>query len=71
MKEWWLQVAYLGYRVPVIVHSNPGSVGPPISFNRPEDVYLFASRIIVGICNYNEMVKRQVYIAYNYSFISL
>lgn len=60
MKEWWLQVAYLGYRLPVIVHSSPGTVGPPIALNRPDDVYLFAARLIVGACNYNEMVKRQV-----------
>ncbi|XP_050455190.1 carnitine O-acetyltransferase-like [Cataglyphis hispanica] len=57
MKEWWLQVAYLGYRVPVIVHSSPGTVGPPVTFNKPDDLYLFAARLIVGVCNYNEMVK--------------
>lgn len=57
MKEWWLQVAYLGYRTPVIVHSSPGTVGPPIALNRPDDVYLFAARLVAGVCNYNEMVK--------------
>lgn len=59
MKEWWLQVAYLGYRFPVIVHSSPGIVGPPVTFDKPDDVYLFAARLIAGVCNYNEMVKSE------------
>lgn len=58
MKEWWLQVAYLGYRFPVIVHSSPGTVGPSVTFNKPDDMYVFAARVIAGVCNYNEMVKR-------------
>ncbi|XP_029158264.1 carnitine O-acetyltransferase-like isoform X2 [Nylanderia fulva] len=57
MKDWWLQVAYLGYRAPVIVHSSPGTVGPPVTFNRPDDIYLFAARLVAAVCNYNEMVK--------------
>lgn len=70
MKDWWLQVAYLGYRTPVIVHSSPGTVGPPITFNRPDDVHLFAARLVAGVCNYNEMIKRQVLYSL-YSFVSL
>lgn len=58
MREWWLQVAYLGFRAPVIVNSNPGTVGPPIKFNRSDDVYLFAARLIAGVCDYNQIVKR-------------
>ena len=27
--EWWGQVAYLGYRLPVVVHSSPG-IGYPL-----------------------------------------
>lgn len=57
MREWWLQTAYLGYRAPVIVNSSPGTVGPPITFRRPDDIYLFAARLIAAVCDYNEMVK--------------
>ncbi|XP_018051883.1 PREDICTED: carnitine O-acetyltransferase isoform X2 [Atta colombica] len=57
MKEWWLEVAYLGYRLPVIVHSSPGTVGPPITFHRPDDMYVYAARLITAVCNYNEMIK--------------
>lgn len=58
MKEWWLQAAYLGYRLPVIVNSSPGVIGPTVIFNKPDDMYVFAARLIAGVCNYNEMVKR-------------
>ncbi|XP_012522367.1 carnitine O-acetyltransferase isoform X1 [Monomorium pharaonis] len=57
MKEWWLETAYLGYRMPVIVHSSPGNVGPPITFQRPDDIYVYAARLIAAVCDYNEMVK--------------
>ena len=29
LSEWWAQVAYLGYRLPVVVHSSPG-IGYPL-----------------------------------------
>ncbi|KAG5326030.1 CACP acetyltransferase, partial [Acromyrmex heyeri] len=57
MKKWWLEVAYLGFRMPIIVHSNPGTVGPPVTFHRLDDMYVYAARLITGVCNYNEMVK--------------
>jgi len=57
MKEWWLETAYLGYRAPVIVNSSPGTVGPPISFHKPDDIYVFAARLIAGVCDYNEIIK--------------
>ncbi|XP_028050670.1 carnitine O-acetyltransferase isoform X2 [Monomorium pharaonis] len=57
MKDWWLEVVYLGYRMPVIVHSSPGIIGPPIIFQQPDDVYVYAARLIAGVCDYNEMVK--------------
>ena len=28
MKEWWDDVAYLGYRSSVVIHSSPAMVGP-------------------------------------------
>ncbi|XP_031746356.1 carnitine O-acetyltransferase isoform X1 [Xenopus tropicalis] len=32
LSEWWLQTAYLEYRMPVVVHSNPGVVLPKQDF---------------------------------------
>lgn len=32
LSEWWVQVAYLTYRLPVVVHSSPGLVLPRMHF---------------------------------------
>lgn len=58
MSDWWLQEAYLGYRSPVIVHSSPGTVGPPHKFDTPDDFYSCAAHVIKGICDYDKMIKR-------------
>lgn len=58
MSDWWLQAAYLGYRLPVIVHSSPGTVGPRQNFKTPEDTHEFIARLIHAVSNYNKMVKR-------------
>uniref|UniRef100_A0ABD2WNW9 Choline/carnitine acyltransferase domain-containing protein n=1 Tax=Trichogramma kaykai TaxID=54128 RepID=A0ABD2WNW9_9HYME len=60
MSEWWLQSAYLGYRYPVIVHSSPGTVGPPQEFKSPKDFYRYAAHLIGGVRKYNDMIKRFV-----------
>ncbi|KAK2581333.1 hypothetical protein KPH14_008106 [Odynerus spinipes] len=57
LSEWWLNSAYLGYRAPVIVNSNPGSVGPPLKFKRKEDVYLIAGHLVRAVCDYDKMIK--------------
>ncbi|EFN86319.1 carnitine O-acetyltransferase isoform X2 [Harpegnathos saltator] len=57
MREWWLQAAYLRYRAPVIVNSSPGTVGPAITFKKPDDLYVCAAHLIAGVCNYNQIVK--------------
>lgn len=67
MREWWLQTAYLGYRAPVIVNSSPGIVGPPITFKKSDDFYVCAARLVAGVCDYNQNVKRFViFIVFSY-----
>lgn len=57
MNEWWLKAAYLGYRLPVIVHSSPGTIAPPQKFQTPDEMHSFAARLIEGVCKYDAMVK--------------
>ncbi|KAI5615482.1 carnitine O-acetyltransferase [Silurus asotus] len=33
LSDWWLQTAYLDYRMPVVVHSSPGVVLPRLQFS--------------------------------------
>ena len=37
--EWWNKVAYLGFRLPVIVHSSPG-IGFPLMEARTTEEYV-------------------------------
>lgn len=32
LSQWWVQVAYLDFRMPVVVHSSPGLVLPRMDF---------------------------------------
>lgn len=58
MNEWWLKAAYLGYRLPVIVHSSPGTIAPSQKFQNLDEMHSFAARLIEGVCKYDAMVKR-------------
>ncbi|KAL2750080.1 carnitine O-acetyltransferase-like isoform X1 [Vespula maculifrons] len=57
MNNWWIEAAYLGYRVPLIMNSNPAIVGPPLKFCHKEDIYITAAHIIKAVCDYNDMLK--------------
>ena len=49
----WLDMAYLGYRDPLTVWSNPGIVLPPQQFGNNEDKWLrHAAKIIDAALNY-------------------
>ncbi|XP_012266686.1 carnitine O-acetyltransferase-like isoform X2 [Athalia rosae] len=57
MNEWFLNAAYLGYRIPVIVHSSPGTVGPLQKLSCPEDFFKFGANLIEAVCEYDSMIK--------------
>ncbi|KAL2731393.1 carnitine O-acetyltransferase-like isoform X1 [Vespula squamosa] len=57
LNDWWINSAYLGYRVPLIMNSNPAIVGPTLKFCRKEDMYITAAQLIKAICDYNDMLK--------------
>lgn len=37
LSDWWLKVAYLDYRMPVVIHSSPGVVLPRLQFSDRQD----------------------------------
>ncbi|XP_046607345.1 carnitine O-acetyltransferase-like isoform X1 [Neodiprion virginianus] len=57
MNEWFLHAAYLGYRIPLIVHSSPGTVGPLQKFSCPDEVFIFGGKLIAAVCEYDSMIK--------------
>jgi len=56
MSEWWLNAAYLEYRLPVIVHSSPGLVFPLQNFESVHDQLSYAAKMIYGALCYKEII---------------
>uniref|UniRef100_A0AAQ6I904 Choline/carnitine acyltransferase domain-containing protein n=1 Tax=Anabas testudineus TaxID=64144 RepID=A0AAQ6I904_ANATE len=54
LSDWWVQVAYLDYRLPVVVHSSPGLVLPRMNFSDK-----FASKLIAGVLDFKTMIDNE------------
>lgn len=50
--DWWLNVAYLQYRLPVVVHSNPALIFPHQSFQTQEEFLKYAADLAVAALHY-------------------
>ncbi|KAE8582932.1 hypothetical protein XENTR_v10020389 [Xenopus tropicalis] len=59
LSEWWLQTAYLEYRMPVVVHSNPGVVLPKQDFEDRQGQLRFAAKLIEGVLDFKTMVDNE------------
>lgn len=59
LSQWWVQVAYLDYRMPVVVHSSPGLVLPRMDFRDKEGQIRFASRLIAGVLDFKTMIDNE------------
>jgi len=57
--DWWLNMAYLGYRDPVTVWSSPGIVWPIQTFTSNKDRIRFAARATAGALDYKIAVDNQ------------
>ncbi|XP_013415790.1 carnitine O-acetyltransferase [Lingula anatina] len=59
LAEWWLNVAYLSYRMPVVVHSNPGVICPMQDFDDEMEQLRFAAKWISGALSFKKMIDEQ------------
>lgn len=59
LSEWWVQVAYLDYRLPVVVHSSPGLVLPRMNFNDKLGQIRFAAKLIAGVLDFKTMIDNE------------
>lgn len=59
LSEWWVQVAYLDYRLPVVVHSSPGLVLPRMNFNDKQGQIRFAAKLIAGVLDFKTMIDNE------------
>jgi carnitine O-acetyltransferase len=56
--DWWLNAAYLTYRLPVVVHSNPALVFPHQNFQTQEEFLTYAADLTVAALNYKSNIDR-------------
>ncbi|XP_068104580.1 carnitine O-acetyltransferase isoform X2 [Hyperolius riggenbachi] len=59
LSDWWLQTAYLEYRLPVVVHSSPGVVLPKQDFTDRQGQLRFAAKLIEGVLDFKSMVDNE------------
>jgi len=57
--DWWLDMAYLTYRDPVVVWSSPGFAFPKVSFAGEEDRLEYTAKMLVGILDFKTMLDNQ------------
>ncbi|XP_040013097.1 carnitine O-acetyltransferase [Xiphias gladius] len=59
LSEWWVGVAYLEYRLPVVVHSSPGLVLPRMNFSDKQGQIRFAAKLIAGVLDFKTMIDNE------------
>ncbi|XP_071773646.1 carnitine O-acetyltransferase [Centroberyx gerrardi] len=59
LSDWWVQTAYLDYRMPVVVHSSPGLVLPRIEFNDRQGQMRYAAKLIAGVLDFKTMIDNE------------
>ncbi|XP_070532990.1 carnitine O-acetyltransferase-like [Ptychodera flava] len=59
LSEWWLNVAYLDFRSPVVVNLSPGVAFPLQDFADQKEQLRFASKLIAGVLDYKVMVDSE------------
>ncbi|KAM5145735.1 carnitine O-acetyltransferase [Mantella aurantiaca] len=59
LSDWWLQTAYLEYRLPVVVHSSPGVVLPKQDFADRQGQLRFAAKLIEGVLDFKSMINNE------------
>ncbi|XP_060768540.1 carnitine O-acetyltransferase isoform X2 [Neoarius graeffei] len=59
LSDWWLQTAYLDYRMPVVVHSSPGVVLPRLQFTDSQGQVSYAAKLIAGVLDFKTMIDNE------------
>lgn len=58
LAEWWLKNAYLGYRLPVVVHSSPGLVFPRQRFGSEDEYLRYAADLTYAALTYKSDIDK-------------
>jgi len=65
LEDWWLNIAYLEFRVPVPIHVNPGILTPRLPFQGKDQqlrlLYLFINSLFLCSCIHIVCFKLCIY----------
>uniref|UniRef100_A0A8C9U4L4 Carnitine O-acetyltransferase n=1 Tax=Scleropages formosus TaxID=113540 RepID=A0A8C9U4L4_SCLFO len=56
LSDWWLQSAYLEFRMPVVVYSSPGVVLPRAEFQDRQGQMRYAAKLIAGVLDFKTKI---------------
>ncbi|KAJ8386704.1 hypothetical protein AAFF_G00166530 [Aldrovandia affinis] len=59
LSDWWLQTAYLDFRMPVVVYSSPGVILPRLEFHDRQGQIRFAAKLIAGVLDFKTMIDNE------------
>uniref|UniRef100_A0A667XEN8 Carnitine O-acetyltransferase n=1 Tax=Myripristis murdjan TaxID=586833 RepID=A0A667XEN8_9TELE len=59
LSDWWVQIAYLDYRLPVVVHSSPGVLLPRLDFSDRQGQIRHAAKLIGGVLDFKKMIDNE------------
>lgn len=69
LSDWWLNVAYLEYRDPVVVYSSPGLVFPAQDFAEKEQQLDYCAKLILAALDYKSLIDKSVLFLFGIMFI--
>uniref|UniRef100_A0A646QE80 CarnOAT n=1 Tax=Hemiscolopendra marginata TaxID=943146 RepID=A0A646QE80_9MYRI len=56
LSDWWLNTAYMEYRLPLVMYSSPGLIFPLQQFMTKDDQLRFAAKVIAGALEYKSLI---------------
>ncbi|XP_056444090.1 carnitine O-acetyltransferase isoform X1 [Gadus chalcogrammus] len=59
LSDWWVLCAYLDYRLPVVIHSNPGLLLPRFDFRDKQGQLRHAAKLIAGVLDFKAQVDNE------------
>ncbi|KAJ8346405.1 hypothetical protein SKAU_G00278060 [Synaphobranchus kaupii] len=59
LSDWWLQTAYLEFRMPVVVYSSPGVLLPRLEFHDRQGQIRYAAKLISGVLDFKTMIDNE------------
>ena len=59
LSDWWLMAAYLSFRLPVVVHSNPGLFFEKQEFANDKEWLRYTSKVIWATLRFKQMIDNK------------